>query len=397
MKLLGRTHFFVLGGFAALTPLAIDMYLPALPLLGSDLSVSVDRAAQTVSVFLFGLAGGQLVFGPLSDRLGRKPIILAGLLLFILSAAVAATTGDFHILLAARLVQAIGASSVWVAGRAVVSDVLDKTESARFYSLLALISGLAPVLAPMLGAAVIAIADWRTIFWIMAAFGVLLATGLFALFESRSPETAANARNEHPIRTFRILLSNRGLLGYLLAAMFNSGGFLAYVANSSVVLVTGYGLTPTEFSLLFGLNSISLVAAAQLNRAMLKARDTDQMLRISAANSVIIAALLFLFAATEIGGIWTLGSILLLVAGSRSPLQANTLAGGLAVDPLRTGSISALFGAASFAAGAFASWIASLVFDGTARGLCVVVGICWLGTAASIYLLIPPGEKRRTT
>lgn len=394
--MLTRTQTVVLAGFTALAPMAIDMYLPALPPLAADLGVSVDNAAQSISVFLFGIAGGQLVAGPLSDRFGRKPLVTFGLLLFLASAAVAAITTSFTVLLAARLLQAFGACSVMVAGRAIVRDMLDETESARFFSLLALIGGLAPVLAPLIGAAVIAVADWRAIFWVMAGFGTIMVLGLTVIHESRSEATAANARSEHPFRAYWQLLSNRALMGYLLAAMFNSGGFFAYVANSSVVLVSGYGLTPTEFSLVFGVNSIALVGAAQLNRMMLKTRDPKEMLRMSARNAVVLAALLFLFAATGWGGLWSLSAILVFMVGSVSPVQANTMAGGLAIDPLRAGSAAALFGAATFAAGAVMSAIAGMLYDGTARGLCVVIGCCLIGVAVSIWTLVLRGPKAQT-
>ena len=386
--MLSRTQTASLAGFTALAPLAIDMYLPALPPLAADLGVSVDRAAQSIAVFLFGIAGGQLIAGPLSDRFGRKPLIGVGLGLFVLSAVTAALTTSFAVLLGARLMQALGACSVMVAGRAVVRDMLDETESARFFSLLALIGGLAPVLAPLIGAAVIMVADWRAIFWVMAGFGVLMVLGLPTLHESRSHETAATARAEHPLRAYAALLGNRRLLGYLLAAMCNSAGFFAYVANSSVVLVSGYGLTPTEFSLLFGVNSIALVGAAQVNRAMLKTCDPSKMLRMSSRNAVVLALALFALAATGWGGLWVLAGVLFFMVGSVSPVQANTMAGGLAIDPLRAGSAAALLGAATFAAGAVASAIAGALSAGTARGLCLVIGISLIGVFLSIRLLV---------
>ena len=392
--MLTRAQTVTLAGLTALAPLAIDMYLPALPPLAADLGVSVERAAQSISVFLFGIAGGQLVAGPLSDRFGRKPLILAGLLLFLGSSIVAATTDSFMILLAARLAQAFGACAAMVSGRAVVRDLLDEREGARFFSMLALVGGLAPVLAPLLGAVIISIADWRAIFWVMVAFGLIMLLSLPVLGESRSQETASNARSEHPFRGYLQLLGNRTLQGYLLAAMFNSAGFFAYVANSSVVLVSGYGLTPTEFSLVFGVNSIALVGAAQINRTMLKTRDTRDMLRMSARNALILAALLALFAITGWGGFWGLLAILFFMVGSVTPVQANTMAGGLAADPLRAGSAAALFGAATFASGALASWIAGAMFDGTARGLCIVIAACLVGVAVSIRFLIPQPEPK---
>lgn len=380
----------LLAGFTALAPLAIDMYLPALTPLARDLDVSIEQAGASVSVFLIGIACGQLVAGPLSDRFGRKRLFLPGLVLFALTSAIAAITSDFAVLLVARTLQAFGACSAMVAGRAVVRDRLDATESARFFSLLALIGGMAPVLAPLLGAGLIQFGDWRLIFWVMSGFAALLFVGGVALLpESRSAETAAKARAEHPFAAYWALLSNRGLIGYLLAAMCNSAAFFSYVANSSVVLVGGYGFSPMEFSLIFGVNSLALVATAQINRRMLKHRDIDSLLGLSARNALILAVLLLIFAATEIGGVWTFLVVLFFMVGSITPVQANTMAGGLAQAELRAGSAAALFGAATFAGGAVASWISGLLYDGTARGLSVVVAGSLIGVAIVVHLLVP--------
>ncbi len=383
----------LLAGFAALAPLAIDMYLPALTMIAGDLGVTVERAGQSVSIFLIGIALGQLVAGPLSDRIGRRPVFLGGLLLFFGAAVLAALANDFRVLLGARLVQALGACAAMVAGRAVVRDRFDATGSARFFSLLALIGGLAPILAPLLGTALLSLGDWRLAFWTMAGFAVLLfAGGLLVLPESRSDETAAQARGEHAFAAYGSLMSNRALRGYLLAAMFNSAAFFTYVANSSVILVDGYGLSARNFSLVFGVNSLALVGAAQLNRRLLATRTPDQILRLSARNAALLAVLLLLFGLTQIGGLVVLLILLFLMIGSISPVQANAMAGGLAVDALRGGSAAALFGAITFAGGAASSWIASLLYDGTARGLTMVVAACLAGAALSIWFVI--GETR---
>ncbi|MCW3838313.1 multidrug effflux MFS transporter [Sphingomonas canadensis] len=387
--MLTRGQTALLAGFTALAPLAIDMYLPAMPPLAADLGVSMDQASQSLSVFLFGLAGGQLVSGPLSDRLGRRPVAIAGLALFVAAGALAAVTTSFAVLLAARLLQALGACSAMVAARAIVRDRLDATESARFFSLLALIGGLAPVLAPLIGAGLLLVGDWRLIFWVMAGFAaVLFAAGMAALPETRSAETAANARAEQPFAAYWALLTNRALLGYLLAAMFNTASFFAYIANSSVVFVGGYGLTPAAFSLLFGLNSVALVGAGQINRSLLKNRTPDALLALSARNGLVLAALFLLFAGTQAGGMWAINVLFFFLAGSVSPIQANTMGGGLAIDPLRAGSAAALFGAMTFAGGAAASAIGGLLYDGTPRGLAIVIACCLIGCAASIRLIV---------
>ena len=392
--MLTRKQIVLLGAFTALAPLAIDMYLPAMPALADDLAVSARLAGQSVSIFLFGIAGGQLIAGPLSDRFGRKPTIVVGLLLFTVSALLAALTQNFTMLLVTRLLQALGACAVMVSGRAVVRDRLDSRESARLFSLLALIGGLAPVLAPMVGAMLIRFGDWRIIFLVMAGLSlVMLIFTLPFLSESRSAETAANARGEHPFMAYWTLIANKQLLGYLLAAAFNSAAFFSYVANSSTVLIDGFGITPQVFSILFALNAVGLVAANQFNRYLLKSRSPEAVLRGSGRNAIVVALLLFAFAMTGAGGLPTLVILLFIVVASIAPVQANTMAGGLAVDGLRSGSTAALFGATTFAAGAVASWIAGLLYRGNGAGLAIVAGVCLLGSAIAIFTLIDSNKN----
>jgi len=386
---LTRKEIVLLGTFGAIAPLAIDMYLPAMPALADDLGISARVAGQSVSVFLIGIAAGQLITGPLSDRLGRRPMILSGLGLFTLASLIAALATAFPVLLAARLFQAMGACAVMVSGRAVVRDRLDPRESARLFSLLALIGGMAPVLAPMIGAGIIQFAEWRLIFFVMGAFS--LVTLLFAmpvLVESRSAATAENARSEHPFRSYLALLGNRQVVGYLATAAFNSAAFFTYVANSSTVLIGGYGMSPRAFSFIFAANSIGLVAANQVNRHLLKTRTPAQVLRGSARNALLCAAALLLFAATGIGGLPMLIALLFIVVASIAPVQANTMAGGLGADPLRSGSTAALFGATTFCAGAIASWIAGLIYRPDGGGLAITVAACIIGSAIATFRLI---------
>ncbi|GLT00270.1 Bcr/CflA family drug resistance efflux transporter [Sphingobium jiangsuense] len=390
--MLTRTQVLLLAGFGALAPLSIDMYLPAIPQLAGELGITAQQAGQSVSIFFAGLAAGQLIAGPLSDRLGRKPLIIGGLLLYLAGSVAACLAPDFAMLMAARLLQALGACSVTVAGRAVVRDKLDHRESARLFSLLALIGGVAPILAPSLGNLVISFGAWRSIFGAMAAGGVLLLAGAaFRLAETRSAATAAQARGEHPFRSYRQLLGNRLFLGNLLAASCNSACMFAYIATSPAVLMEDYGVSRTHFGLLFALNAIGLVAANQLNRILLKSRSPDRMLRGSARNAILLAIAFTLFALTRAGGLWTLLLLLFLVISSVAVVQANTLAGALAVDATRSGAASALFGGATFAAGTLASWIASSLGWGGGAGLAITIAACLVGCAAAILLWAAKG------
>lgn len=384
--MLTRKQIVLMAGFGAIAPLSIDMYLPGMQELAQDLGITAQQAGQSVAVFFSGVALGQFVAGPMSDRYGRRPLILGGLVLYLLGSLAAALTGTFTMLLAARLAQALGTCAVTVAGRAVVRDKLDHAQSANLFSLLALMGGLAPVLAPSIGNLLLLIGDWRTIFITMLACGLALTVGTLTLLpETRSEAVAIQARGEHPLRTYRQLMGNRLLRGNLVAAACNSACMFAYIANAPAVMMEEYHVGRFLFGLLFSVNAIGLVSANQLNRMLLRTRSPERILRGSARNALALSALFALFAATQLGGLWSLLVLLFVVISSTSIIQANTLAGALSVDPTRSGAISALFGTFTFAAGAVSSWVASVLHGTGGTGLAATIAACLVICAAAIH------------
>lgn len=376
----------LLAGFAALAPIAIDMYLPALPLLARDLAVTSDRAAASLSIFLIGLALGQVIAGVLSDRIGRRPVLLAGVVLFVISALAAALATRFEVLLVARLVQALGACAAMVTVRAIARDRFDEREAARFFSTLTLVAGMAPLLAPLAGALIVKVGSWRDIFYLLAAFAlVLLALGITFLKETRSEATRQRAFEERAWTAFGALIRNRRLTRYLLATVFNNAAFFTYVANAPVILMEGAGFSPVQFSFVLALNSVALIGAAQINRVLLQKREVRALLHISGRNALMLAVPMAFFALTSSGGTPFLLLLLFLAVGSIAPVQANTLAAGLSEEPLRAGSLAALFGSASFVGGAFASWVAASLYDGSARGMTAVIACCVIGLGLTLY------------
>lgn len=389
-----RRYSMLLVGCTLLAPLAIDMYLPAMSSLSVDLNAEASLVSATMSVFLCAVAVGQLLFGPLSDRIGRRPPVLAGLVLYVAGSLIAATTPSIGVLLAARMLQALGACAATVVGRSLVRDLFDQRESARFFSMIAMIGALGPVFAPSIGALILQVAHWRVIFLVLGGFGVVVALGsVLFLKETRSQATAERARGEHPLRSYLALLKERRLRGYLLAAAFNAGAFFTYLSASPLVLMKVFGVTTATFGLLFSLNGLGLIGGAQLNRLLLKGRSPDEMLKGSSRNALLLAAVFVLVPGLGIGGFLGLFVPLFLVVSTNAFTMANTMAGALSVDPLRAGSASALFGAATFGMGTLASFVAGLLYDGTDRGLVAVMVCCLLGTAAAIRFLVLPGRR----
>jgi DHA1 family bicyclomycin/chloramphenicol resistance-like MFS transporter len=375
----------LLGALTAMGPLAVDMYLPSLPTIGAELHASPSATQWTVAAFLAGMALGQLLYGPASDRFGRKPPVLVGVAVYVAGSLACALAVSVPMLIAARFVQALGACSGAVVARAVVRDRFDHVETARMLALMMLIMGLAPILAPLAGGALLGLVGWRAIFLVMAGFGVALGVCLqWRLRETRSAEAAAHARSENPLRAYIGLLRHRRLLGYALAGALNGALLFTYISSSPDLLIGAYGIPPWAFGWVFGLNAIGVIGANQVNRQLLRRRTPDEVLAPAGLVCLGLCVMLVLAALTGFGGRWSVLPLLFLVLASYGFMQGNTMAGALNVDPRRAGSISALMGALGFAAGAVAAWGAAALHDGTALPMALVM----LGAAAGSALAL---------
>ena len=387
----------LLGSLTAMGPVAIDMYLPSLPAIAAGLHAAPGEAQATVSAFLAGMAVGQLIYGPAADRLGRRPPILVGTVIFVAASIACAFATTPSLLIGGRFVQALGACAGGVVARAIVRDRFGHTETARMLSLLMLIMGLAPILAPLLGGALLGLGGWRLNFGVMAAFGV--AVGLAAVFrlkESRSEETTAHSRTESPLKAYLALMGEPRLVGYALAGALNGATLFTYIASSPDLLIRTYGISPAAFGWVFGLNAVGIIGSNQVNRFLLRRRTPDQVLARASLISVGFAVLLMVAAVTGIGGRWSVLPLLLMLLSSYGFLGGNTMAGALNVDPRRAGAISALMGAVSFGMGALASALAGVLHDGTPRPMALVMLLALAGSAASLRFLALPKAAAAT-
>jgi len=378
----------LLGSLTALGPLSIDMYLPSLPAIGVSLHAAPGQAQVTMAAFLAGMALGQFFYGPASDRLGRRMPIMVGAAIYMAASAICASATSIEMLIAARFVQALGACAGGVVARAVVRDRFNHTETARMLSLLTLVMGLAPILAPLVGGALLALGGWRINFWVQMAFG--LAVGLATLFrlqESRSAETAAHARSETPIIAYISLLGQGRLVGYALAGALNGAALFTYVSASPELLIKTYGITPQAFGWVFGVNAVGIIGGGQVNRLLLRRWTPDAVLSRASLIGVPIALALTLAAFTGIGGRWSVLGLLFCLLATYGFMQGNTMAGALNVDPRRAGSTSAVMGGASFAMGALASSLTGVFHDGTPRPMALTMLVALMGSALALRLL----------
>jgi DHA1 family bicyclomycin/chloramphenicol resistance-like MFS transporter len=385
----------LLGALIGFAALSIDMYLPALPQIGQDFGAPTGAAQATLSSFFLGIALGQFFYGPASDRWGRRGPLFAGVILYAVASVGCALAPSLPLLVGARFLQALGGCAGQVIARAVVRDKFGHRQSARILSQLMLVMGLAPILAPMAGGALLSVGSWRAIFWIMAAFGVVIGVWMFfALAETRSAETAAKARAEHPFTSYLGLMKNRALIGYTLAGAFNGGALFGYIAASPGLLITTYHIPTALFGVVFGVNAIGLIGLSQVNAHLLHRHSPEFILARSRAASILFAAVLAVDAYTGFGGIWGVLIPLFAVVSSFGLVGANTQAAGMSVDPHRAGSISALMGGASFGAGALISGLTAVFADGTARPMAAVILGSILASSAALYGLAQPAAKR---
>jgi DHA1 family bicyclomycin/chloramphenicol resistance-like MFS transporter len=383
----------LLGALTAYAPMSIDMYLPTLPAIGRAFNASPAAAQATLAAFLAGLALGQFVYGPASDRWGRRGPILVGAAIYVAASIACALAPSILLLTIARFVQALGGCAGAVIARAVVRDRFGHRDGARVLSLLMLVMGLAPVLAPLAGGAMLGFGGWRTIFWLLTGFGTLIAVAAyFTLAETRSAETAAHARSEHPFRAYLELLRRPQLIGFILASSLNTAALFAYVAASPGLLIGTYGVRPADFGWIFGINAVGMIAASQVNARLLHRYTPEQIVVMARPVSLLFAVVLSLAAVSGIGGMFGVLVPLFCLMASFGFVGSNTIAGGLNVDPRRVGSISALMGGVQFAVGAAASAVVSAIPARGAVPMALVILVCIAASTVALYTLAKPGR-----
>ncbi|MFF5428307.1 MULTISPECIES: Bcr/CflA family multidrug efflux MFS transporter [unclassified Streptomyces] len=380
----------VLGGLTALPPLSMDMYLPALPEVTRALHAPAATIQLTLTACLAGMAVGQLVVGPMSDKWGRRRPLLAGMVVYVLATAVCALAPTAELLIAFRLLQGLAGAAAIVIARAVVRDLYDGVEMARFFSTLMLISGAAPIVAPLIGGQILRITDWRGVFHVLAVIGLLLTVVVWRfLGETLPAERRHQGGVADALRTMRGLLADRVFTGYMLAGGLAFAALFAYITASPYVVQEIYGASPQTFSLLFGLNSVGLVAVGQINGKLLVGRvSLDKVLGWGLAVILLAAVALLLMTTGVFGepGLVPIAAGLFVLMSAMGLAMPNTNAQALMRTPHAAGSASALLGTSSFLIGAVASPLVGIAGERTAVPMaavqlaCAVLALgCFLG------------------
>ncbi|KAF4406728.1 multidrug effflux MFS transporter [Streptomyces sp. Ru87] len=398
----GRTSLLVtliLGGLTAVPPLSMDMYLPALPAVAESMGSAAATAQLTLTACLAGMALGQLVVGPMSDRWGRRRPLLVGMVIYVVATALCAFAPNAGVLIALRLLQGLAGAAGIVISRAVVRDLYDGNAMARFFSTLMLISGVAPVIAPVIGGQVLRITDWRGVFGVLTLIGILLTLVVWRrLDETLAPEHRHGGGLPDTLRTMRGLLADRVFTGYMLAGSFAFAALFAYVSASSFVIQEIYGASPQTFSLLFGINSIGLIACGQINGKILVGRVSLDKVLLGGLLTVIAAATALLLMATGVfghAGLVPVSAALFVLMSAMGFAMPNTNAQALMRTRHAAGSASALLGTSTFLAGAIASPLVGVAGEDTAVPMAVVQLVSALVALGCFLGLCRPWRRRR--
>ncbi|MGW0757255.1 multidrug effflux MFS transporter [Streptomyces sp. NPDC002814] len=366
----------ILGGMTAVPPLTMDMYLPALPQVTESLHASAATVQLTLTGCLAGMALGQLVVGPMSDKWGRRRPLLIGLAVYVVATALCALAPTVETLVAFRLVQGLAGAAGIVIARAVVRDLYDGMDMARFLSTLMLISGVAPIVAPLIGGQILQVTDWRGVFVVLTVVGVALAAVVWAkLPETLPPGERHDGGVGEALRSMRRLLADRAFSGYMIAGGFAFASLFAYIAASPFVIQEIYGASPQTFSVLFGINSVGLIAVGQLNGKVLVGRvDLDKVLAVGLVIVIAAATALLVMSLDVFGevGLVPVAAALFVLMSAMGITLPNTQALALMRTRHAAGSASALLGTTSFLVGAIASPLVGVAGEDTAVPMAVV-------------------------
>jgi DHA1 family bicyclomycin/chloramphenicol resistance-like MFS transporter len=380
----------LLGSLTAFGAVTIDLYLPTLPAIARDYGTSAAAVQLTLSTFFVGMALGQLFFGPLSDRIGRRPTILIGCAVYVAASLFCALAPTIEALVVGRFFQALGCCAAMVTCRAIVRDRYDHRESARIFSLLMLVLAIAPLLAPTVGGWIAAAAGWHAVFYAFVAVGVAISAAVgLRLDESRSAATAQAARGQDVLSAYARLLGHKRLIGYLLVGAANGATLFSYIAASPDLVVNSWGFSESQFGLVFAAIAVGVVGSSQVNRLLLKHRSPDAILAWATLGAAAAGVALWLVALFDAPVLVVLAAVFVALS-SNGLIAANASAGALNVDPLRAGAISGLMGGINFGMGAAASALAAAMYDGTARPLAANVAVALLLAAAAYHLLAKP-------
>ncbi|MBC9249542.1 Bcr/CflA family drug resistance efflux transporter [Pseudomonas alcaligenes] len=366
----------ILGWLSAFGPMAIDFYLPTFPSLATFFATDVEHIQLSLASYFAGIAIGQLAYGPMADRFGRRVPLLVGVVLFTLASLACALAQSLEWLIVARFVQALGGCAGMVISRAVVRDLCDPLQSAKVFSKLMLVMGVAPILAPMGGGILLQLFGWQAVFHGLMLFSALCLLAVLLWL----PETLSAQGPRPPLsgalKRYLQLLRDPLLIGYGLTGGVAMAGMFAYIAGSPFVFIELYGVSPQHYGWLFGANAAGFILTAQLNGWLLRRHGPAYWLPRTVWVYLLAALVFLLVCLTQPQSLWPLLPPLFISIASLSCILPNATACAMAGQGAQAGSASALIGSLQFCVAAGATALVGALHDGTARPVALVIFGC---------------------
>jgi DHA1 family bicyclomycin/chloramphenicol resistance-like MFS transporter len=380
----------IMGMLTAVGPLSVDLYLPAFPAIASSLHATIAQVTLSLSSFFIGISAGQLLYGPLLERFGRKKPLYAGLTLFLVGSVGCAFAASVETLIVFRLVQAVGGCAGMVAARAMVRDLFPVSENARIFSLLMLIVSVSPIIAPTLGGYITILLGWRYIFAILIlVILIILAGSIFILPESKEPDPTYSLKPAAILRNFGSVLRNPHFITFALTGAISYAGLYAYIGGSPYVFMKLFNVTEAQFGWIFALIAAGLIGAAQVNNLALKRYTGETIIKTASLAQTIIGIVFIIVAFTGINSLIITILLAFFFLACQGFIFPNATALALAPMAKNAGNASALIGGIQMSIGACAAALTGLLQDHTAVPMASIM----TGCSALAFIIFITGRK----
>ncbi|MGK9174495.1 multidrug effflux MFS transporter [Yokenella regensburgei] len=373
----------ILSALMAFTSLSTDIYLPAMPVMAAQLQGNVEL---TVTGFLIGFAFAQLVWGPISDHLGRRLPLFIGMVLFVIGSLGCAHSTSINEIVFWRVFQAIGACTGPMLARAMIRDLFSRTHAARMLSTLMIVMAIAPIAGPLMGGQIIRVTTWHAIFWLLAAIGVLMFLSLWLLPETLPAEKRTPASLRGAFRNYGVLLKNRLFMRYALCLTFFYVAAYAFITGSPRVYISFYGIDPQYYGWLFAVNIIGVVGMSMVNRRLVQRYSLDILLKAAVSVAAFAVVMLVVAVKWHVGGIAAVVACVFIFFSMNGVIAATSTAAALDEVPTIAGSASALVGSLQYGSGIISSSLLALFNDGTPWTMAWIMALFTLASAAIIVL-----------
>ncbi len=390
-----RQLIVILAALVAFGPLSVDMYLPSLPLIAADLATPESNIQLTISAFLGGLCLGMLFYGPLSDRFGRRKLLLGGIVLYLLASLGCVFSGEVETLVFWRVLQAFGGAAAAVLGRTIVRDLFPLGDAARVLSLMHLVSMVATLAAPLIGGYLILLVGWRAIFVTLAIFSGLCLLAVAWKVPESHPQAARGASIGVAFAAYGRIIMQPQALGYILCMGLPFGGMLAFITASPFVYINYFGISPQLYAWLFSLNIGGIFVVTLLNARLVARVGLQRMLVLGASVAGLAGLALAILGATDSAGPTAVVVCALLYISVTGLLGANCIASLLARFPQQAGSAAGLAVASQFGLGTAFSALISATHDGSPLPMSLVMGGAGIGCLLALLLIRIKQPSRR--